>query len=104
MINPDLNKNKEFLNNSYFKDFKNYLKISLIKEDDFNDLLLFNTDINKKSIFKENNDIFIINNNKDYNINSLNKSNKINKIKIEIKDLIELNNYKEVINNINKDD
>ena len=70
----------------------------------FDDLLIFNSNINnKKSIFEENININTINTNsyanKNYSINtSINKSNKI-----EIKDLIKPNTYKEAINSPNKD-
>ncbi len=72
--------------------------------DDFDDLLIFNSNINnKKSIFEENINISTIDTNsyanKSYSINtSIDKSNKI-----EIKDLIEPNTYKEAINSPNKD-
>jgi hypothetical protein len=79
--------------NSTLKSTKIY---NMIKEDDFDDLLIFNSDINKKSIFEENKDISTLN-------LSTNNSllNQINKI--EIKDLIEPKSYKEAINSLNKD-
>jgi hypothetical protein len=78
-----LNLNKDLRPNSF----------NIIRDDNFDDLLLFNININKKAIFKENKDIYI----KPYNNKSINNNN------IEIKDLIELNTYKEVISNPNKE-
>jgi hypothetical protein len=69
---------------------------TFIKNNNFNNLLIFNSNINSnKLVFKENiNTINIINS---ININN-NKSNKI-----EIKNLIKPNNYKEAINSPYKD-
>jgi hypothetical protein len=93
--------------------------MKIIKDDDFDNLLIFNGDINKKSIFEENMNINTISSynikNKNSSINSSSLKNKnINKIdngelrdkelKIEIKDLIEPKSYKEAINTLNKDE
>jgi len=116
------------LNN--LRDLRDFNKI--VKDDDFDDLLIFNLNINKKSIFEENININYINfynyKNKNFNINNSFKNNynfekvdKINKdnksvlkdknnksvfknkdFKIEIKDLIKLKLYKKVINTLNK--
>jgi hypothetical protein len=86
----------ESLNQGVISDLNNNNIITFIKNDDFNDLLIFNSNINNnKSIFEEN--INTINTINSININN-NKSNKI-----EIKDLIEPNNYKEAINSPYKD-
>ena len=87
----------ESLNQGVTSDLSNNI-ITFIKNDDFDDLLIFNSNLNKnlnkKSIFEEN-----------ININTINISinNNLNKNKIEIKDLIEPNNYKEAINSLYKD-
>ena len=86
----------ESLNQGVISNLSNNNITTFIKNDDFNNLLIFNSNINNnKLIFKENiNTINIINS---VNINN-NKSNKI-----EIKDLIKPNNYKEAINSYYKD-
>ena len=85
----------ESLNQGVISDLSNSNITTFIKNDDFDDLLIFNSNINnKKSIFKENININIVNT----NIN-----NKLNNSKIEIKDLIEPNTYKEAINSPYKD-
>jgi len=109
-INPNLIKSsssfKESTLSNSLRDKSNLYNI--VKEDDFDDLLIFNSNINKKSIFEENINIYTIisNSNIDKNssINSSLVNNKIDKIdKIEIKDLIEPKSYKEAINSSNKD-
>jgi len=118
------------LNN--LRDLRDFNKI--VKDDDFDDLLIFNLNINKKSIFEENINTSHVNfynyKNKNLNINSSFKNNynfkKVNKInkdnksvfkdknnksvfkdkdfKIEIKDLIESKLYKKAINILNKNE
>jgi len=118
------------LNN--LRDLRDFNKI--VKDDDFDDLLIFNLNINEKLIFEENINISHVNfydyKNKNPSINSSFKNNynfeKVDKIdkdnksvlknkddksvfkdkdfKIEIKDLIELKLYKEAINTLNKDE
>jgi hypothetical protein len=102
--NPDLAKSslaKNSLNPKSSLSFKR----ALIREDDFDDLLIFNKDINEKSVFEEN--INIINNSQPIKGPIINNSlinNEPNKVeKIEIKDLIEPKIYKEAINSLNKD-
>jgi hypothetical protein len=114
------------------RDLRDFSKI--VKDDDFDDLLIFNLNINEKSIFEENINTSHVNfynyKNKNLNINSSFKNNynfeKVDKIdkdnksvfkdkdnksvfkdkdfKIEIKDLIEPKLYKEAINTLNKDE
>jgi hypothetical protein len=114
------------------RDLRDFSKI--VKDDDFDDLLIFNLNINEKSLFEENINTSYVNfysyKNKNFSINSSLKNNynfeKVDKIdkdnksvfkdkdnksvfkdkdfKIEIKDLIELKLYKEVINTLNKDE
>jgi len=113
------------------RDLRNFNKI--IKDDDFNDLLIFNLNINKKLIFEKNINTSYVNfynyKNKNpsidssfknnYNFKKVDKINKDNKsvfkdkddksvfkdkdFKIKIKDLIKLKLYKEAINILNKD-
>jgi len=113
------------------RDLRDFSKI--VKDDDFDNLLIFNLNINKKSIFKENINVSHVNfynyKNKNLNINSSFKNNynfkKVNKIdkdnksvfkdkddksvfkdkdfKIKIKDLIKSKLYKKAINTLNKD-
>jgi hypothetical protein len=104
-------------------DLRDFSKI--VKDDDFDDLLIFNLNINEKSIFEENINTSHVNfynyKNKNLSINSSFKNNynfeKIDKIdkdnksvfkdkdfKIKIKDLIEPKLYKEAINTLNKDE
>jgi hypothetical protein len=114
------------------KDLRDFNKI--VKDDDFDNLLIFNLNINEKLIFEENINTNYVNfynyKNKNLNINSSFKNNynfeKVDKIdkdnksvlkdkddksvfkdkdfKIEIKDLIELKSYKKAINTLNKDE
>ena len=73
-------------------------------KDDFDDLLIYNININKKAIFEENKDIFTISNNSYNNKSFTNNNSLTNKVdKIEIKDLIEPKSYKEAINSPYKD-
>jgi hypothetical protein len=81
----------ELLNQGVISDLSNNNITTFIKNDDFNDLLIFNSNINNnKSIFEE-------------NINTINTINSNKSNKIEIKDLIKPNNYKEAINSPYKD-
>jgi hypothetical protein len=105
------------------RDLRDFSKI--IKDDDFDDLLIFNLNINEKLIFEENINTNHVNfynyKDKNSNINNSFKNNynfkkvdKINKddksvfkdkdFKIKIKDLIEFKLYKEAINTLNKDE
>jgi hypothetical protein len=105
VLNPNLIRNKDNKDN---KDNNLIILNSLITpisllEDDFDDLLLYNSNNsnnNHKSIFKENQNIYnSLNNNKGLINNST-----LNKVdKIEIKDLVEPNTYKEAINSPYKD-
>jgi hypothetical protein len=130
-LNQEANIDFNFKNheNHYFndlndlRDLRNFSKI--IKDDNFDDLLIFNLNINKKSIFEENINTSYINfynyKNKNSSINSSFKNNynfekvdKINKddklifknkdFKIKIKDLIKSKSYKKTINTLNKEE
>ena len=71
--------------------------------DDFDDLLIFNSNNDEKSIFEENINISTINTTSP-SINSTLMNSKIDKsVKIDIKDLIEPNTYKEAISSPYKD-
>ena len=115
-FNPKNRENHENLN-SKFK--LNFPLMKIVNDNDFDNLLIFNGDINEKSIFEENININIINSYnyknknsstnsfslKNKNINGINKGElRIKELKIEIKDLIELKSYKEAINTLNKDE
>jgi hypothetical protein len=122
--NIDFNfKNRENHQFNDLNDLRDFSKI--VKDDDFDDLLIFNLNINEKSIFEENMNTSHVNfynyKNRNLSINSSFKNNynfeKVDKIdkddksvfkdkdfKIEIKDLIEPKSYKEAINTLNKDE
>ena len=114
--------NQGAINYDFNLNFKLKLSFPLMKivnDNDFDNLLIFNGDINEKSIFEENININIINSYnyknknsstnsfslKNKNINGINKGElRIKELKIEIKDLIELKSYEEAINTLNKDE